>query len=157
MKSRSPWAGWALAGVVFGGASCAGHEYSFTSHSGGRQGDHSRFTLNWFHECKAKETRESLSLAIPYGPLGVPVDINGKNVETKFDHGEGRDYYDPPPGAKVTTYCDQEHAVQGTVVILSQAPGGIRAALHVTASCPVKGDYTIEGERTFETESVFYR
>src|SRR5262245_36660677 len=143
--------------IAFAGASCAGHDYSFTTHSGGRRRDDPRFTLMWVHRDKSKETAEYLSLVIPYGPLGVSVDVAGKDVEAKFAHSEGRDYYDPPPGAKVTTYCDRDHAVQGSVVVLSQEPGGIRAVLRVTAFCPVKGRFDIEGEHTFETQSVFYR
>ena len=138
-------------------ASCAGHDYSYTSHSGGRRWDDPRFTLNWIHREKSKETAEYLSLVIPYGPLGKAVDVAGKSVEAEFSHEEGRDYYDPPPGAKERTQCDQEHPVRGSVVILSQEPGGIRAALHVTATCPVKGRYDIEGEHWFESKSVFYR
>ena len=138
-------------------AACSGHDYSYSTHSGGRRGDDSKFTLSWVHREKSKETAEFLKLAIPYGPLGVSVDVAGKDVEAEFAHSEGRDYYDPPPGAKVTKYCDKEHPLQGSVVILSQGPGGIRAFLRVTATCPDKGRYDIEGEHSFESESVFYR
>lgn len=143
--------------IAFAGASCAGHDYSYTTHSGGRRWDDPRFTLSWVHREKAKETAEYLALVIPYGPLGVSVDVDGKDVEARFAHSEGRDYYDPPPGAKVTSYCDKEHPLQGSVVILGQEPGGVRAVLRVTATCPVKGKYDIAGEHFFEAESVFYR
>ena len=139
-------------------AACAGHEYSYSTHSGGRRGDDPRFTLSWVHRERSKETAEYLRLVIPYGPLGVSVDVEGKNVEAQFVHEEGRDYYnDPPPGAKVRTACLAEHKVQGTVMILSHEIGGVRAVLRVVAECSVKGRYDIEGEHTFESVSVFYR
>lgn len=142
-----------LAGPVLVLASCAGHDYWFTSHSGGRRGDYSKFTLNWVHSDRHTETTEYLNLAIPhgaipYGPLGVSVDVDGKNVKARFGHWEGRDY--------VRTSCDEEHSVRGSVVILGQEPGGIRAVLRVTAHCPVLGNYDIQGEHTFEAQSVFY-
>ena len=146
----------ALAGPVLLLASCA-NEYSTTSHDGGTREDDSRFTLNWAHSCKAKETEEFLALRIPYGPIGVPVDIDGTKVQVEFGHAVGRDYYDPPPGAKERKECDQVHTVQGTVVILSQELGRTRAALRVTANCPVNGRYEIKGEYSFESVSVFYR
>jgi hypothetical protein len=148
------WAGFVL--VVAGCA--AEHDYSYTSHSGARRRmDDARFTLNWAHTAKSKVETEHLSLEILYGPLGKSMDIDGKKVEARFEHEEGGDYYDPPPGAKVRTFCDQEHEVQGSIVILSHEPSGIRAALRVKAACPVKGNFDIEGEHTFESVSVFYR